>query len=78
MSFVSRRNLLWECFVSLLTPWKLNYVMLSIEADCGAFVLYLYEEKYVHYRLEVIYPIVLHQYYPLVNALLGFRTEMQT
>lgn len=52
--------------------------MLSIEADCGAFVLYLYEEKYVHYRLEVIYPIVLHQYYPLVNALLGFRTEMQT
>lgn len=48
------------------------------EADCGAFVLYSYEEKYVCCRLEMIYPIVLHKYYPLVNALLGFRTEMQT
>lgn len=62
--------------LSVLSPWKMKYVMLSIETNCGAFVLYLYGEKYTRCRLEVIYPFVLHKYYPLVDALLGFGTEM--
>lgn len=37
--------------------------------------LYLYGKEYTHCRLEVIYRFALHKYYPLVNALLGFRTE---
>lgn len=65
--------------VLILTLWKLNYVVLSVEASCGAFVLYLCGEKCTH-RLEVISLFVLHKYYPFVNALLGLepRCELLT
>ena len=50
--------------------------MLNTEAVCGAFVLYLWG-KHTHCRRDVIYLSVLHKH-PLVNALLGFRTETRT
>ena len=50
--------------------------MLNADAVCGAFVLYLWG-KHTHCRRDVIYLSVLHKH-PLVNALLGFRTETRT
>lgn len=75
--FVSRR-IFYSSVSSVLTPasWKWNDVMLNTEAVCGAFVLYLWG-KYTHCRQEVIHLSVLHKH-PLVNALLGFRTETRT
>lgn len=74
-NFVSRR--LFMC-LSVFWPHG-NWIMacFSIDACCGAFVLYLCDEKSAHCRLEVIYPFVLHKYYQLVDVLLVLELKCE-